>query len=83
VVLAITAALYFVYFKKPNLISSPAILPISTAGGELNSRTAELLKSLNLRFAVLEDSRFKSLVLPGNLPVVPGQKGRFDPFEPF
>lgn len=76
------AGVYFFYVKKPAFISSTVILAPNPAGDQ-NSQLTESLKSVNLNFTLLNDKKFQMLVLPGDFPVVVGEKGRLDPFAPF
>ena len=81
VILAI-AGVYFFYVKKPSLAPNP-IVEIISPGGEPNEKIVELLKTINLDINLLKDNKFRALVLPGIFPIVPGEKGRPDPFAPF
>lgn len=83
VILAIIG-LYFVYIRGIDIFPSP---PTSTGnanniGGDLTSRIIEMLKPVSLDLSLLKDKKFQSLILPGDFPIIPGDKGRPDPFAP-
>jgi len=81
-VLAIVAV-YFMYVKKIPIIPSTPTVASPVIGDDLSSKIVEMLRSVNLNLPLLNDKDFKLLILPGNLPIVPGERGRTNPFEPF
>lgn len=82
VLLVIAAILYFGYFRKPPappLQSSLSIVPV----GGINIEDYTFLKNIEFETPILLDKKFQSLTLPGQFPIVVGEKGREDPFAPF
>jgi len=69
------AAGYFVYRS----IGAYAVTPAPAAGAEAFAQ----LKGLTTDFSVLQDERFRSLQVFGELPVNPGIGGKNDLFAPF
>jgi len=68
---------YLYYSQSSQLIQVISEQPASTKD-DLNS-----FKDISLSFSVLDDSRFKSLRVFGELPVKPGVTGKRDLFSPF
>ncbi len=79
------AGIYFIYSRQPGILfpSPPASSVSSDPNSAANTKIIELLKLINLNISLQEDKRFNALILPGNLPVVVGEKGRQNPFAPF
>jgi len=67
-----------------NFLSPASNIPESLAdvnNGTI-SKLVNSLKSTELNFSILDDKKFKNLVLPGTVPPA-DQVGREDPFAPF
>lgn len=69
------AAGYFIYRS----MGAYAVTPAPAAGAEAFAQ----LKGLTTDFSVLQDERFRSLQVFGELPVNPGIGGKNDLFAPF
>jgi len=69
------AAGYFVYRS----MGAYTVIPAPAAGAEAFTQ----LKGLTTDFSVLQDERFRSLQVFGELPVSPGIGGKNDLFAPF
>lgn len=69
------AAGYFVYQS----MGAYAVTPAPAAGAEAFTQ----LKGLTTDFSVLQDDRFRTLQVFGELPVNPGIGGKNDLFAPF
>jgi hypothetical protein len=86
VVILATVGLYIVYIRGIDILPSPAAPAnnSSNVGGDLTSRIIEMLKPMSpdLYLSLLKDKKFQSLILPGDFPIIPGEKGRTDPFAP-
>lgn len=81
-IVVVAAAIYFLFTKAPSIISAPVVMaPSETELASYN--LAEGLKTANLDLSLINDSKFKSLLLHGDLPVVVGQRGRDNPFAQF
>lgn len=88
---AIGAVLYFGFYKpSPPPAAAPSMSSLSslaTSSLVLSSlgeeRISQILKTTEIKKAFLKHKQFSSLVLPGQFPLVIGEKGRPDPFVPF
>ncbi len=69
------AAGFFVYRS----MGAYTVIPAPATGAEAFSQ----LKGLTTDFSVLQDERFRSLKIFGELPVSPGVGGKNDLFAPF
>jgi hypothetical protein len=79
-----TIGLYFIYLRGIDIFPSPLTSTDNTSnvGGDLTSKIIEMLKPVSLDLSLLKDKKFQSLILPGDFPIIPGEKGRPDPFAP-
>jgi len=83
-VLAITAGVYLMYSNNLGFFSSSGVSQtLSSPGNEMVSGIVEMLKTVDLNFSLLDDKKFQSLALPGDFPIVVGEKGRANPFVSF
>lgn len=83
VIILATVGVYFIYAKKISLLPSSNVSPTLDTSSDLSSRIIELLKPVSLDLSLFKNKKFQSLILPGDFPIVPGEKGRADPFAPF
>ncbi len=74
---------YFFYIKKISLLPPAPVQNAPILNDDLSSKIVQLLKPVSLDIPLLKDKKFQMLILPGDLPIVPGEKGRTNPFEPF
>ncbi len=85
-VILVTVVIYFSFIReKSGPVASPQATNVAVIGSneEASFKTIELLKTVNLDLTLLNNKKFQALTLPGIFPIVPGEKGRSNPFEPF
>jgi hypothetical protein len=74
---------YYMYVQNVPIIPSVPVANEPLAGDDLSSKIIELIGPVSLDIPLINDKNFQLLILPGDLPIVPGEKGRVNPFEPF
>ncbi len=80
ILIAVAVVTVFIWYS--NYQKGPAVEE-STSQEESTSATEERLKEMELDFSVLNNNLFKSLKSHGALPVITGETGRENPFEPY
>jgi len=66
-------------FLYNSQVSTPVTVPpISQEGAEI----FRILGGLKINYGVLDNVNYRALTVYGELPVVPGPGGKFDPFSP-
>lgn len=78
-VLIITAIFWYLNYKKTPSVEG--LIPSEKTVSP--SATEEKLKAVKLDFSVFDNKLFKSLKSHGVLPVIKGETGRQNPFEPY
>jgi hypothetical protein len=74
---------YFLYINNVSLVPAAPTVSSPILGDDLSSQIVQLLKPVSLDIPLFKNKRFQLLILPGDLPIVTGEKGRENPFEPF
>ena len=80
VLVAMLIVVYFGFFRDST--PTPSQINNGSTAAQDNANL-EGLKNANLNPAILQDKKFQSLVLPGEFPILVGEKGRENPFAPF
>jgi len=82
--LAAGAIIYFGFYYQSAPSEQASFVPATgLAPEQITENLIKSLQGVNFEAALLSDKKFKELVLPGNLPISVGEKGRDNPFAPF